>query len=528
MQKPIFKQYFEGEILLFPDRLDATISDTHLVRVINQVVNKLDLTFLFSTYLGGGTSAFHPRMLLKVLLYAYCLKIYTGRKIANALRSDITFMWLSGKQFPNFRTINNFRSGHLKESIDTVFKSLLLFMFEEGYIHLEEYFCDGTTIQADANKHKVVWKKNSVPYRQRVESHIDELLAEIDKLNEEEELLYVDKDLEVQGTSDVSRQDRIEDAVQELNRKMKESSDAKKVRKASDLLHKLEENTLRQKAYKEQEERCGERGGYSKTDPQATPMRTKECADDLRPAYNEIIGSEGQYITGVSVHQNPNDGTCFKNHLEQALPLLPQKVAQVVADAAFGTEENYEFLEAEKIEALLKYPSYDKEQEKSFKENSFHKDNMPYDPVKDQFLCPHGQQLVYTGDSIQTNKNGFVSQLRNYECPDCSGCPFFNQCGSKREEGHNRTIQVNENLEKHKARTREKLKSKGGKQLMKNRSHDVETCFGDTKHNMLFRRVHLRGLQKVKTECTAIAMAHNIRIMQICIEKKAEEQKKVA
>lgn len=190
-------------------------------------------------------------------------------------------------------------------------------------------------------------------------------------------------------------------------------------------------------------------------------MRTKECADDLRPAYNEMIGSEGQYITGVSVHQNPNDGTCFKNHLEQVLPLLPQKVAQVVADAAFGTEENYEFLEAEKIEALLKYPTYDKEQEKSFKENSFHKDNMPYDPVKDQFLCPHGQQLVYTGDSIQTNKNGFVSQLRNYECKDCSGCPFFNQCGSKREEGHNRTIQVNENLEKHKARTREKLKSKG-------------------------------------------------------------------
>lgn len=108
-----------------------------MVRVINQVVNKLDLTFLFSTYLGGGTSAFHPRMLLKVLLYAYCLKIYTGRKIANVLRSDLTFMWLSGKQFPNFRTINNFRSGHLKESIDTVFKSLLLFMFEEGYIHLE-------------------------------------------------------------------------------------------------------------------------------------------------------------------------------------------------------------------------------------------------------------------------------------------------------------------------------------------------------------------------------------------------------
>ena len=143
MQKVQFKQYNEGEVLLFPDRLDSTISENHLVRIINHTVNQLDLTFLISTYSGGGTTAYHPRMLLKILLYAYCLKLYTGRKIANALRSDITFMWLSGKQYPDFRTINNFRSGRLKDSIHTVFKSLLLLMFTEGYIRLEEYYCDG-------------------------------------------------------------------------------------------------------------------------------------------------------------------------------------------------------------------------------------------------------------------------------------------------------------------------------------------------------------------------------------------------
>ena len=170
MQKVQFKQYNEGEVLLFPDRLDSTISENHLVRIINHTVNQLDLTFLISTYSGGGTTAYHPRMLLKILLYAYCLKLYTGRKIANALRSDITFMWLSGKQYPDFRTINNFRSGRLKDSIHTVFKSLLLLMFTEGYIRLEEYYCDGTTIQADANKHKVVWKKNSSRYLEGVKA----------------------------------------------------------------------------------------------------------------------------------------------------------------------------------------------------------------------------------------------------------------------------------------------------------------------------------------------------------------------
>lgn len=91
MQKVQFKQYNEGEILLFPDRLDSTIVENHLVRVINQTVNQLDLTFLLSTYSGGGTTAYHPRMLLKVLLYVYCLKLYTGRKICKSDVMDILY-----------------------------------------------------------------------------------------------------------------------------------------------------------------------------------------------------------------------------------------------------------------------------------------------------------------------------------------------------------------------------------------------------------------------------------------------------
>lgn len=523
MKKPLFKQYNAGEILLFPSRLDENISETHLVRIVSQTVDKLDLTFLFSTYIGGGTTAYHPRMLLKVLLYAYCLKIYTGRKIANALRSDITFMWLSGKQLPDFRTINKFRSGHLKDSINTVFKSLLLLMFEEGYIHLNEYYCDGTTIQADANKHKVIWKKNATRFRESIEERIDVTLSEIDKLNKEEDAQYGDNDLEICGKQDPSRKDRIQESIDKLNIIINKAKDTNpsRVRKASHLQEELEKDILRKKAYEEQERVCGGRGGYSKTDPAATPMRTKECQEDLRPAYNEIIGSDNQYITGVSVHQNSNDGTCFKEHMKQVLPTLPGKVTKVVADAIFGTEENYEFLEKEKIESLLKYPSYDKEQTKQFKEDLFHKDNMIYDAVNDSFQCPNKKQLIYTGDSTVTNKNSFVSTLRNYECQDCSGCPLAEQCGSNRKEGNNRTIQVNRNLEKHKQKTREKLQTDTGKKLMKNRSHDVETCFGDIKQNMLFRRAHLRGLEKVKAECTVIAMAHNLRKMQINICLKA-------
>lgn len=515
MQKVQFKQYNEGEILLFPDRLDLTISDNHLVRVVNHTVNQLDLTFLLSTYCGGGTTAYHPRMLLKVLLYAYCLKLYTGRKIANALRSDITFMWLSGKQYPDFRTINNFRSGHLKDSIHTVFASLLLLLFNEGYIRLEEYYCDGTTIQADANKHKVVWKKNPSRYLEGVEARIDSTLLEIDKLVKEENEQYGEDDLELLGKSDAGRKDRIEESISQLNAIINKDKTpkSKKSRAASRLKNELEEAGLRKRIYEEQKQICGDRSGYSRTDPQATPMRTKECQEDLRPAYNGMVGSEKQYITGVSVHQNSNDGTCFKAHMEQVMPLLPGKPQQVIADAIFGTEENYEFLDAEKMEALLKYPSYDKEQTKEFRESPFYKENMPYDKDKDTFLCPNNKQLIYTGEVKVTNKNGFVSTLRNYECRDCAGCPLAGQCGNKRQQGNNRTIQINQKLEEYKQQIRRRLLTDEGKRLMKNRAHDIETCFGDIKQNMLFRRVHLRGLQKVETECIIIAIAHNLRKM---------------
>jgi transposase len=523
MAKVLFKQSHEGEILLFPERLDATISDTHLVRVINDTVNRLDITSLLSGYKGGGTTSYHPRMLLKVLLYAYCLKIYTGRKIANALRSDITFMWLSGKQYPDFRTINNFRSGRLKDDIHTVFKSLLLLMMEEGYIHFKEYYCDGTTIQADANKHKVVWKKNSARYIKSVEERIEATLLEVDRLVEEENGRYGDEDLEIVGKADPCRKDRIQESISRLNAVINREGNAgsKKSRSASRLKNELEESDLRRRIYEDQERICGERSGYSRTDPEATPMRTKECVDDVRPAYNGIVGSEGQYITGVSTHQNPNDGACFKEHLEQAVSLMPKNPDRVIADAIFGTEENYEFLDTEKVESLLKYPSYDKEQTKEFKENIFHKDNMPYDPEDDSFLCPNNKRLFYTEDTEQANKNGFVSTSRNYQCEDCVGCPFFDRCGSKRQEGSNRIIKVNVRLEEHRRKTRLKLQTEEGKTLMKNRGHDIETCFGDIKQNMLFRRVHLRGLEKVHAECIIIAIAHNIRKMQIAVESKA-------
>ena len=139
-------------------------------------------------------------------------------------------------------------------------------MFTEGYIRLEEYYCDGTTIQADANKHKVVWKKNSSRYLEGVKARIDSTLLEIDKLIKEENERYGEDDLEILGKADSTRKDRIQESISQLNRiiNKENSAKSKKSRTASRLKNELEEADLRRRIYEEQEHICGDRGGFCK------------------------------------------------------------------------------------------------------------------------------------------------------------------------------------------------------------------------------------------------------------------------
>jgi Transposase and inactivated derivatives len=529
MQIPVFKQNNQGQISLFPARLDENIAENDLVRLINKIVDAMEIKDLLSGYKGGGTSAYHPRMMLKVLLYAYCQKIYSGRKISQALKRDVAFMWLSGNQSPDFRTINLFRSGRLKTGIEDVFKSLLLFMFDEGYIKIEDYYCDGTIIQADANKHKATWKKNLQRYRERIEARIDETIKEIEELCHEEGLLPDSSPDYQVAPEDPTREERINNTVEKMNALMQ--SEKKEVKqKVKKLAGDLYMDTVKEKIYEEKEEICGDRSGYSNTDTDASMMRTKECQEDLRPGYNVMIGSENQFVTGISVHQNTNDGACFKEHMErreESLPISMQgRTALVVADAIFGTEENYTYLNDKGIGSLLKYPLYDKEATLEFKNNLYLKENMPYDSQRDTFLCPNGKLLIFKEETWVENKNKFKSLLRRYECEDCSACPHFDKCGGNREEGSKRNIQINRKLEEYKETFRKKVQTGKGKEKMRQRGHDVETVFGDTKQNQQFRRFHLRGIEKVTIEVTVVAIAHNLRKMGIIQQRKANDLKK--
>lgn len=156
-QKVIFKPYQQTQVMLLPPSLDELIAANHPVRVVNEVLNKIDIEPLLRQYKPGGTSSYHPLILLKVLVYGYISNIYSSRKIEEALQQNIHFMWLSGMSKPDHNTINRFRSERLKEPLKKIFVQVVQLLAAEGLLSIKELYTDGTKIESSANRYTFVW-----------------------------------------------------------------------------------------------------------------------------------------------------------------------------------------------------------------------------------------------------------------------------------------------------------------------------------------------------------------------------------
>src|SRR5947207_964591 len=171
----VFKAYTQHQAMLLPPSLDELIAADHPVRVVNRVLDKIDIDPLLKKYTGGGAGSFHPRMLLKVLVFSYINNIYSSRKTEAALKENIHFMWLSGMSTPDHNTINRFRSDRLKEVLRQVFTQVVLLLSEEGLLNIKELYTDGTKIEANANRYSFVWGKAIKTSKERIKKQLDEL-----------------------------------------------------------------------------------------------------------------------------------------------------------------------------------------------------------------------------------------------------------------------------------------------------------------------------------------------------------------
>ena len=509
MPKPVFKSNYQNQTSMFPYDFDSFVDKSHPVRLISQVVDQLDISSLIDTYKGGGTSSYHPRMLLKLVIFGYLNNLYSSRKIARAVKENIHFIWLSGQSFPDHRTINNFRGKRLKENIETIFTQVVLFLYEQGYVSLEEVFTDGTKIESVANRYTFVWKKTTERNKSNLEKKIQTVLNEIDKAISQDNDILTD-DIEKQGVKPISSEE-LHEKIEQINKKLKSRKDSYTLKKK---VEKLQREALpKLLEYEEHLNILGERNSYSKTDRDATFMRMKEDHmqnGQLKPAYNAQISTENNFITNFSLHQNPGDTTTFQDHLNSFDTRYNRYPVRSIADAGYGSLENYDFLEEKHIEPFVKYNYFHKEQTKKFKSDIRHIENLYYNELEDYFVCPIGQKMSLVRKETKKSSQGYPYEVHIYQAINCSNCPLRGAC--HKQQG-NREIDVNKRLIRHKQKVREKLTSEQGLELRKRRCPEVEQTFGQLKSNKGFKRFLLRGLPKVTVELGLLSIAHNMQKM---------------
>ena len=497
-----FKAVTSQQSVLFPSNLGDKIPVSHPVRLVNQVVDQLNIDDILASYKGGGTSSYHPRVMIKILFYSYLNNVYSCRKIARQLEENIYYMWLSGEATPNFRTINNFRSQKLKGKIQSLFAGLVRLMVEMGYVSLDKQYIDGTKIEAATNRYTFVWRGSVEKYKAKQDVKIDVILKEIEQaissdhqtINESDNFQTIDSKL-------------LQEKIQELNHHLEKLNKQQKKQ-----LKQLQDDVLpRLPKYETQLETIGDRNSFSKTDTDATFMRMKEDHmknGQLKPAYNLQISTENQIITNFSLHQRPGDPATFIPHMNQFETLYSKQSKIASADSGYGSEQNYMYAEENNIEAFIKYNYFHKEQKRNYKNNPFLVANLFYNPKEDYFICPMGQQMNRIGTGNRSSELGFEYKVSIYQAQNCNGCSLRGQCHKGKYE---RRIEVNHNLNRLRKQARDKLLSEQGLYHRSKRPIEPEAVFGQIKFNNKFNRFTLKGLEKVTIEFGLVAIAHNLR-----------------
>lgn len=505
MRKVVFKQDNQNQLALFPISYDAIIPASHPVRVVNRVIDKLDINDIVSTYKGGGTSSYHPRLLLKILVYSYLNNTYSSRKIEKANRESIYYHWLSGGNFPDHNTINNFRGARLKNNIENIFTQVVVLLNQSNVVALEEVFTDGTKIESFANRYTFVWRGSVEKNKEKLEKKIKLILKDI----ENEIAQEAQKEEENETTAPISSEE-LDKKIAKLNQELKHKGASKKVLRK---VKKLQDESLpKLQQYEGHLQKMGERNSYSKTDPDATFMRMKEDHmknGQLKPAYNLQISTEHNFITNYSIHQRPGDTATYKEHLDSYNQKYGHYPHQAIADAGYGSLENYEFLDKNHIQSYVKYNFFHKEQSKTFRNDISRIENLHYNAHNDYYICPMGQKMLPVGKTKKRKSElGHPYEVTIYQAVNCSKCPLNGAC--HKQKG-NRKIEVNKQLIEYKRQSRENLMSEKGRELRGRRCTEVEQTFGQLKWNKKFNRFLLRGVPKVSIEIGILAIAHNLK-----------------
>lgn len=499
--------------LKLPLEIEKLIDISDPVYTFCEVMEHIDLSryFVKKDYKTGRPRC-DEQKLLKVILFAFMEHgISSLREIEKLCRNDIRYMYLlDGMKAPSFATFGNLIRHDLTNSIEQIFCDINSYLFEKDHVDLEHTYIDGTKIEANANRYTWVWKRSCTKNRGKV---FEKISALTDSMNHEV--------LEYMGTKLEKREEYAIDYVSKMLELYKQAT---KLDESTFVSGRGHRKSLQQKQYQELQgylerlktyahhiEVCGDaRNSYSKTDHDATFMRIKRDYmgnDQLLPAYNLQTAVCDEYIAVVDVKPYASDMECFVPLMEKFNEIYGHYPEYPVADAGYGSYNNYLYCEKHGMKKYMKFTMFKKEiTDKKYHENPYRAVNFKRDETG-ALVCPNEKRFYFKNKRpIYKNKYGRTEEI--YQCESCTDCPYKSDC-CPRASG-NRTIRMNQELTTIHQEVISNLESIHGALLRMNRSIQAEGTFGVLKWNKSYKRLFRRGEKSVLLELTLISCGFNL------------------
>ena len=505
--------YYKPKQLKLPLEIEKIIEISDPVYSFCEIVDCIDLNSYFAK---KGCKTGRPRYnrtnLLKVILFSFMENGYLSlRGIEKSCKTDIRYMYLlEDMKAPTFVTIGNFIKDELTNSIEEIFILINKVIFEKNNVDINHTYIDGTKIEANANKYTWVWKKSCIKNRDKTFNKISGIIEEINN-----------EDLSVMGIKFEKRTEYAIEYIDDILNKYKElvkidestfvygkGCRKTKYQRKYEKLNEYKEKLIQ---YAKNIEICGEkRGSYSKTDKSATFMRVKRDYmgnDQLLPAYNMQVAVCDEYIATVDVKQYASDMDCFVPLMEKFNKQYGKYPQYPVADAGYGSFNNYIYCEQHGMEKYMKFTMFEKEtKDQKYRDNPYRATNFIQDEMG-TLMCPKGRRFKFKQEQhVKGNKYGRTEEI--YECESCENCEHKKDCCPKAK--NNRTIRINRELTLIHEEVLKNLCSIQGALLCMNRSIQAEGTFGIIKCDKSYKRLRRKGLENVILEFTLIACGFNL------------------
>lgn len=456
-----------------------------------------------------GRIRYNPVNMLKTVLFGFMTSGYCSlRELEDSCRVNLRFMYLMDRQTPSYRTFGYFINEVLGDSIEQIFYDINQKIFDEEHVDLQHIYIDGSKFEANANKYTWVWKKATEKARFRLYEKITALILQMN-----EELVW-------SGLSISAGTEYVPDYLAEVARKYAEIW---QIDETCFVHGKGKHKTTQQRQYElliqyhdkleeyvEKIETCGsDRNSYSKTDKSATFMRIKTDYmgnDQLLPAYNVQIGVADEYIAVVDVNHYRADMDCFVPLMEAFNKKYGFYPRFPVADAGYGSYNNYLYCEKHGMEKYMKFPMFKKETgDAKYHNDPFRAVNFPIG--EDGIMrCPNGKAFIFQyRKHVYGNQYGRQEEV--YQCEDCSGCPYAERC---KKTDKNRTVRINQELTGMHREVIENLESIHGALLRMNRSIQAEGTFGIMKNDRWYKRIVRKGIDSVRLEVFLVSIGQNL------------------